>query len=178
MCPDLTQASLLNVHLFVSVRQCDIEEMHLLDKLVTRTMIEQRFYVVPMLQLFFVCAFVLSLFVPHLSFLWCLGRIVLRDCSISWCRKSWSQRSSRNICTRNLRNVPYDISATWRLKSSCISAQSDQGLRCTIEEILHRWLSKMRPVKILIKLCEWAGWSESSLSTYTKVRLLTTWLML
>ena len=38
---------------------------------------------------FFVCAsmvlnvaFVLFLFVPHLSFVWCLGRTVLRDCCI------------------------------------------------------------------------------------------------
>ena len=40
---------------------------------------------------FFVCtsvisyvAFVVSLFVPHLSFLWCLGSTVLRDYDISW----------------------------------------------------------------------------------------------
>ena len=29
-------------------------------------------------------AFVLSLFVPHLSFFWCLGKTVLRDCGIYW----------------------------------------------------------------------------------------------
>ena len=29
-------------------------------------------------------AFVPSLFVPHLSFIWCLGRTVLRDCGIDW----------------------------------------------------------------------------------------------
>ena len=28
-------------------------------------------------------AFVLSLFVPYVSFLWCLGEAVLRDCGIS-----------------------------------------------------------------------------------------------
>ena len=40
--------------------------------------------------LFFLCApvvsyvlFVVSLFVPHLSLFWCLGRSVLRDCGIS-----------------------------------------------------------------------------------------------
>ena len=45
---------------------------------------------VPLLQ-FFVCASVVSyhsvlfsLFVPHLSFLWCLGKAVLRDCGFSW----------------------------------------------------------------------------------------------
>ena len=29
-------------------------------------------------------AFVLSLFVPYLSFFWCLGKAVLRDYGISW----------------------------------------------------------------------------------------------
>ena len=29
-------------------------------------------------------AFVSSLVVPHLSFIWCHGRAVLRDCGISW----------------------------------------------------------------------------------------------
>ena len=44
---------------------------------------------VPLLQFFFVrrvsyVAFVLSLFVPHLSFFWCLRKAVLRDCGIPW----------------------------------------------------------------------------------------------
>ena len=39
--------------------------------------------VVPLLQLFFVCASVVSLFVPHLSFFCCLGRAVLRVCGFS-----------------------------------------------------------------------------------------------
>ena len=45
---------------------------------------------VPLLH-FFVCAsvvshmaFDVSLFVPHISLLWCLGRVVLRDCGSSW----------------------------------------------------------------------------------------------
>ena len=29
-------------------------------------------------------AFAVSLFVPHLSFVWCISRTVLRDCGISW----------------------------------------------------------------------------------------------
>ena len=29
-------------------------------------------------------AVVLSLFVPHISFLWCLVGAVLRDCGVSW----------------------------------------------------------------------------------------------
>ena len=44
-----------------------------------------------LLQFFIVCAivvsymaFVLSLFVPHLSFFGVLGRLCIRDCFISW----------------------------------------------------------------------------------------------
>ena len=55
-----------------------------------------------------------------------------------------------------------------RLKSACASAQSDQSLRCSHEETLNPCLSKMRPVKILIRLRESAGWSESSV--YAHVR--------
>ena len=36
-------------------------------------------------------------------------------------------------------------------------AQSDQTLRFPPEETLHPWLSKMRPMKILIRLREYAG---------------------
>ena len=39
-----------------------------------------------------------------------------------------------------------------RLKSACASEQFDQNLHCPYEETLHTWLSKMRPVKILIRL--------------------------
>ena len=46
--------------------------------------------------------------------------------------------------------------------------QSDQSLRCPQEEILHTWLSKMRAVKILIRLRESAGWSESSLGAHVQ----------
>ena len=34
--------------------------------------------------------------------------------------------------------------------------RSDQSLRCPHEETLHTWLSKIRPVKILIRLRECA----------------------
>ena len=47
--------------------------------------------VVALLHFYFVCAsvvsyvtFVLSLFVPRLSFFWCLGRAVHSECGISW----------------------------------------------------------------------------------------------
>ena len=38
--------------------------------------------------------------------------------------------------------------------------------RCPREEILHPYLSGMRPVKILIRLRERSGWSESSLGAH------------
>ena len=46
-------------------------------------------------------------------------------------------------------------------ESACTSAQSYQSFRCPHEEILHPKLSKMHPVKILIRLRECAGWSKS-----------------
>ena len=58
----------------------------------------------------------------------------------------------------------------WRARnedrSACASAQSDQRLRCPREETSNPWLSKMHPVKILIRLCECSGWSESSLGAH------------
>ena len=38
------------------------------------------------------------------------------------------------------------------------------------------WLFKIRPVEILITLCEYAGWSGSG-RTFPKVRFLTSWLI-
>ena len=46
------------------------------------------------------------------------------------------------------------------------SAQSDQSFRYPHEGLFHRWLSEMRPVKILIRLHDCAGWSESSLGAH------------
>ena len=59
-----------------------------------------------------------------------------------------------------------DMCVKRRLKSACASAQSDQSLYCPHEETLHPWLSKMRPLKILIRLCECANWSEASLGAH------------
>ena len=42
------------------------------------------------------------------------------------------------------------------------------GLRCSHEETLHPWLSKMRTAKIQIRLRECAGWSESSQGAHVK----------
>ena len=51
---------------------------------------------------------------------------------------------------------------------ACAFAQSDLSLHCPHEEHLHPWLFNMRAVKILIRLCECAGWSESSLGTHVQ----------
>ena len=64
-----------------------------------------------------------------------------------------------SACTNGLSiNGPQDedtnlltLCAQRRFKSSCTSAQPDQNLRCPHLETFHSWLSKLRPVKILIK---------------------------
>ena len=53
-------------------------------------------------------------------------------------------------------------------ESACTSAQSDQSLCCLHEETLQPWLTKIRPVTILIRLCEYASWSESSLGAHVQ----------
>ena len=55
-----------------------------------------------------------------------------------------------------------------RLKSACASAHSDQSICYPHEENLRPWLSKMRPVKILVKLRERASLSESSLGAHVQ----------
>ena len=55
-----------------------------------------------------------------------------------------------------------------RLKPAYASAQSDRSLRCQHKETLHPWLSKMRPVKIQIRLCNCTVWSESSLGPHVR----------
>ena len=73
-------------------------------------------------------------------------------------------------------NVPSYMCAQRRLESACASAQYIR-LSCPHEETLHHWLSKRRPVKILIKLRECTGWSKPSLDTpCPKVRFLT-WIL-
>ena len=48
--------------------------------------------------------------------------------------------------------VPSDVCAQWGLKSAYASVHSLIIIGCLHEETLHPWLSKMRPVKILIRL--------------------------
>ena len=57
--------------------------------------------------------------------------------------------------------------AQGRLKLACACAQTDQSLRCSHEETLHR-VAKTHPVKILIRLRECASWSESSLGAHVR----------
>ena len=56
-------------------------------------------------------------------------------------------------------NVPSDMCVQRILRSACACAQSDQSICCPYENFLHLLLSKMRPVKTLIRLCECRyGW--------------------
>ena len=71
-------------------------------------------------------------------------------------------------------NVPFEICDQRRFRSTCAFAQSDLNLRCPHDETLHRWLPKLRQVKILIRLRNCAGWSDSSLGAHVqKERFLT-----
>ena len=70
-------------------------------------------------------------------------------------------------------NVPSDMCAQRWPNSACASAQSDQRVRCPLEETLHPWLSELRPVKILIRLRSCAVWSESSLGAHVRRYSLT-----
>ena len=63
------------------------------------------------------------------------------------------------------RNVPWDICAKWRFKST-EHPRSLISLHFPYVDTLHPCLSKMRPAKILIRLRECAVWSESALSAY------------
>ena len=64
----------------------------------------------------------------------------------------------------------------------CANAQADLNLRWThLSEsrpsFVTLWPSKMRPVKILIRLRECADWSESSLGTPVRKYFLTLWII-
>ena len=70
--------------------------------------------------------------------------------------------------SRNVRKRTFWHVRQRRLRSDCAFAQSDQSLRCPHEEIYYPWLSTMSPVKILIRLCECTGLSESSLGAHIR----------
>ena len=56
-----------------------------------------------------------------------------------------------------------------KFKPACAFAQTEPSLRFMHEETLHPWPSKVRPVKILIRLRKNAGWSASTLGTFSAV---------
>ena len=58
---------------------------------------------------------------------------------------------------RKARKLTFSHVRPKRPRSAYDSAQSDHSLRCLNEDSLHPWLSKIRPVKILIRLRECAG---------------------
>ena len=68
-----------------------------------------------------------------------------------------SEREVLVELTNLLEDVPPDMCAQRRLKSTCAPAQSHQILYRSHEGTSYPWLSKMRPVKILISLRECAG---------------------
>ena len=111
---------------------------------------------------------------------------LLEQCETSWllvCRIQLSY-TRRVINTRPVtsvyainntavkaENVPSGLCAKRRLKSACASGQSNQS-SLSAWRTLHSWLSKKRPVTILIRLRECAGWSESSLGAPVRLYLL------
>ena len=74
--------------------------------------------------------------------------------------------------TATTENVPFDICAQQRLKPACASAQSHQSPHCPHEETLPPWLSKIRPIKILMNAqtelnIHWALMTEGTFSDVT-----------
>ena len=106
--------------------------------------------VVPQLHFFFVCAsvvsyltFGLSLYFPHLSFFWCLGRAMLRDYGFSWISSQqmtciWTVNSTTDLTVHWTRIWPGQAFFT-----NCMWAQQRK-----------------------IRLRRYAIWSESSLVTW------------
>ena len=88
-------------------------------------------------------------------------------CSYVW-SVIWKDNWSITLLAVMWENVPSDLCTQRRLKSACTSAQSDQSLHFHREEIFHPCLPKVCPVKILIRLCECVGWSESLLGTHVR----------
>ena len=90
--------------------------------------------------------------------------------------RSGIERYHDKLCTRALvqrygsqREKMYLITCTPNEDpNQSAHLRSLNSLRCPHEETLHPWLSKMRPVKILIRLHECAVWSESSLDAHVQ----------
>ena len=89
----------------------------------------------------------------------------------SICHSEANMHSIDNVFVKYIpastwQNVSSGMCIQWRVN---VSAQSDQSLRCPHEETLHPWLPKVRPMNILIRLRECAGWSESSLGAHVLI---------
>ena len=77
--------------------------------------------------------------------------VTFRSFCVTYGLSSWETGFFRCMCAQR------------RLRSDCASAQSDQSLRCPIQETWAPLPCKKRPAKTLIRLRGCAGWSESSL---------------
>ena len=72
-------------------------------------------------------AFVLSLFVPDLSFFWCLGKAVLRDCGISWV---YSLIPLLKHAYSNILKILPPKNENFQIKKSDIFHNSAQNIDC------------------------------------------------
>ena len=88
------------------------------------------------------------------------------DQSLQMHRPTWAIAICVHNKNHNVRKRVFLHVRQTKLKSARASAQSDRSLRFPHEEALPPWLSKMRPVEILIRLRKCAGRSESSLGAH------------
>ena len=95
-----------------------------------------------------------------------------QGCKVFSCRQQrfWSDCGDMHVPTvwsESLLYVPTvwseSLLSAWK---NFASPQSDQNLCCRHEKTLHPWVCKMHSVKILIRLCKCAGWSESLLGAH------------
>ena len=126
---------------------------------------------------------------PDPDFAICLGIIILQilHLALPHGRVSPSGSSSRIsglslACTKRSRRLlwPYDAvqlenksHSEKNTPSDMFNEDSDHSLRCPYDDTWLPWLSRMLSMKILIRLRECAGWSESSLGAL--VRMFVFW---
>ena len=83
----------------------------------------------------------------------------------NWYVFIFASRQFESIRAKTRENVP---SGMCEDSNQPPQSRTLMSLRCPHEESLHPWLSKKRPVKILIRLRECAVWSESSLGAHVR----------
>ena len=110
------------------------------------------------------------------------------DQTAQMCRLIWAYAASIRPKTHFRKTQPI-WAITWQnvpltcgqlsLKSDCIFVQSDQIFCCLHEETLHKWLSKMHPVKILTRLhkcTDWNPcWAQMSKDTFSHAAAYLLW---